>query len=111
MHKHQQVLSQQLDLNFAAVRPEYSLQLFFMSKVHLILTVLFPPFQRPYAISLDPCQPKISLRWFIFHVHWTVSRNILLIHELLHGLENASENAQINFYFFIYILTSNINKI
>jgi hypothetical protein len=34
MRNHQRVLSQQLDLNFAAVSPEYSFQLFFMSKVH-----------------------------------------------------------------------------
>jgi hypothetical protein len=32
-------------------------------------------------------------------VHWTVSRNILLIHELSHGLESANENAQIVFFF------------
>jgi len=32
-------------------------------------------------------------------VHWTVSRNIFLIHELLHGLENANENAQIKLFF------------
>jgi hypothetical protein len=33
-------------------------------------------------------------------VHWIVSRNILLIHELSHGLENANENAQIKLVFF-----------
>ena len=36
-------------------------------------------------------------------VHWTVSRNILLIHELSHGLVNAIENAQIIFFFFFFI--------
>ena len=36
-------------------------------------------------------------------VHWTVSRSILLIHELSHGLENANENAQMKFFFHFYI--------
>jgi hypothetical protein len=41
---------------------------------YVLLAVHFPPFQRPYAISLDPCQPKISLRWFIFHVHLCIGQ-------------------------------------
>ena len=41
-------------------------------------------------------------------VHWTVSRNILLIHELSHGLESANENAQIIFFFFIKYLVIHI---
>jgi len=39
-------------------------------------------------------------------VHWTVSRIIVLIHELSHGLENANENAQIQF-FFLYKIPCN----
>ena len=35
-------------------------------------------------------------------VHWTVSRSILLLHELSHGLENANENAQIKFILFFF---------
>jgi hypothetical protein len=77
---YQRALSQDIDLNFAAVRPEFSLQLFFMSKVH-------------YTTQNELEMVHISRT----PVHWTVSRNILLKHELSHGLENVNENAQIQF--------------
>jgi hypothetical protein len=42
-------------------------------------------------------------------VLWTVSRNILLIHELSQGLENVNENAQIKFFgFFMKYLVIHI---
>ena len=38
-------------------------------------------------------------------VHWTVSRNIVLIHGLSHDVEN--ENAQMIFVFFFYKILFN----
>ena len=40
-------------------------------------------------------------------VHWTVSRNIVLIHGLSHGLENANENARYSFCFHFYKMPCN----